>query len=102
MAFRRKLPTSAVAKEFMEATHRAPGARDVALRMKDLDNEGIWSELVFPSLGMWSSSFRTAEALREAIRVSNDWAFESLERFSRGWSPPGRSPRSTSATRCAS
>ena len=27
MAFRRKLPTSAVAKEFMEATHRAPGAR---------------------------------------------------------------------------
>jgi predicted TIM-barrel fold metal-dependent hydrolase len=82
MAFRRKLPTSAVAKEFMEATHRAPGARDVALRMKDLDTEGIWSELVFPSLGMWSSSFRTAEALREAIRVSNDWAFETLERFS--------------------
>jgi len=37
---------------------------------------------VFPSLGMWSSSFRTAEALREAIRVSNDWAFETLERFS--------------------
>ena len=25
MAFRRKLPTSALAKEFMEATHRAPG-----------------------------------------------------------------------------
>jgi predicted TIM-barrel fold metal-dependent hydrolase len=82
MAFRRKLPTSALAKEFMEATHRAPGARDVALRIKDLDSEGIWSELVFPSLGMWSSSFRTAEALREAIRVSNDWAFETLERFS--------------------
>lgn len=82
MAFRRKLPTSATAKEFMEATHRAPGARDVALRMKDLDQEGVWSELVFPSLGMWSSSFRTAEALREAIRVSNDWAFETLEKFS--------------------
>jgi predicted TIM-barrel fold metal-dependent hydrolase len=81
MSFRRKLPTSAV-KDFMEATHRAPGARDVALRMKDLDQEGIWAELVFPSLGMWSSSFRTPEVLREALRVSNDWAFEALEKFS--------------------
>jgi predicted TIM-barrel fold metal-dependent hydrolase len=82
MAFRRKLPTSALAKEFIEATHRAPGARDVSLRMRDLDKEGVWSELVFPSLGMWSSSFRTAEALREAIKVSNDWAFQALEKFS--------------------
>ncbi|MET7770970.1 amidohydrolase family protein [Nocardia sp. NPDC005366] len=79
MAFRRKLPTSA-AQEFMEATNRAPGARDVNLRMKDLDQEGVWSELVFPSLGMWSSSFRTPEVLREAMRVSNDWAFETLEK----------------------
>jgi predicted TIM-barrel fold metal-dependent hydrolase len=81
MSFRRKLPSSA-AQEFLEATHRAPGARDVGLRMKDLDKEGIWAELVFPSLGMWSSSFRTPEVLREALRVSNDWAFESLEKAS--------------------
>jgi len=81
MAFRRKLPSSAV-RAFAEATHRPPGARDVSLRMKDLDQEGIWSEVVFPSLGMWSSSFRTPEALREAIRVSNDWAYETLEKFS--------------------
>lgn len=82
MAFRRKLPTSA-AREFMEATNnRAPGAGDVALRLKDLDQEGVWAEVVFPSLGMWSSSFRTPEALREAIKVSNDWAFETLENFS--------------------
>lgn len=81
MAFRRKLPTGK-AKEFVEATHRAPGARDLALRMNDLDQEGVWSELVFPSLGMWSSSFRTPEALREAMKVSNDWAFESIEEFS--------------------
>lgn len=78
MSFRRKLPTMAVA-EFYEQSNRAPGARDVALRMKDLDNEGIWGELVFPSLGMWSSSFRTPEALREALRVSNDWAKEAIE-----------------------
>jgi predicted TIM-barrel fold metal-dependent hydrolase len=81
MSFRRKLPTGKAA-EFLEATHRAPGARDVALRMKDLDKEGVWAELVFPSLGMWSSSFRTPEVLREALRVSNDWAYEELEKHS--------------------
>ncbi|MFC8436107.1 amidohydrolase family protein [Streptomyces sp. NPDC057253] len=81
MSFRRKMPTAA-AQEFREASNRAPGARDVTLRMKDLDNEGIWGELVFPSLGMWSSSFRTPEALREALRVSNDWAWETIDRAS--------------------
>jgi len=81
MSFRRKLPTGKTA-EFLEATHRAPGARDVALRMKDLDQEGVWAELTFPSLGLWSSSFRTPEVLREALRVSNDWAFETLEKHS--------------------
>lgn len=79
MSFRRKLPTGRN-KEFLEATHRAPGARDIAKRMVDLDQEGIWAELVFPSLGMWSSSFRTPEVLREALRVSNDWAWETIEK----------------------
>lgn len=77
MSFRRKLPTGRNA-EFLEATHRAPGARDVAKRMVDLDNEGIWAELTFPSLGMWSSTFRTPEVLREAVKVSNDWAWEAI------------------------
>jgi predicted TIM-barrel fold metal-dependent hydrolase len=81
MSFRRKLPTG-TQKEFMEASNRAPGARDVPLRMKDLDQEGIWCEVVFPSLGMWSSSFRTPEVLREALRVSNDWAWETIEKGS--------------------
>src|SRR5207302_3968093 len=81
MSFRRKLPTMK-AQEFIEASNRAPGARDIELRMKDLDQEGIWNELVFPSLGMWSSSFRTPEVLREALRVSNDWAHESIMKVS--------------------
>jgi predicted TIM-barrel fold metal-dependent hydrolase len=81
MSFRRKLPTGK-AREFVEASHRAPGARDVPLRMRDLDQEGIWCEVVFPSLGMWSSSFRTPEVLREALRVSNDWGWETLEKGS--------------------
>jgi predicted TIM-barrel fold metal-dependent hydrolase len=81
-AFRRRLPSIAQ-QEFMEATMRAPGAGDVELRMKDLDAEGIWAELVFPSLGMWASSFRTPELLRETARVSNDWSVDTLMRYSR-------------------
>jgi len=76
-SFRRKLP-SAAQQEFYEESSRAPGARNVDLRLKDLDQEGIWGELVFPSLGMWSSSFKTPEVLREALKVSNDWAAETI------------------------
>lgn len=81
MSFRRKLPTGK-ALEFYEASSRAPGAGDITKRIPDLDQEGIWGEVVFPSLGMWSSSFRTPEVLREALRVSNDWAFETIEKYS--------------------
>ncbi|ARE37820.1 amidohydrolase (plasmid) [Rhodococcus sp. BH4] len=76
-AFRRRLPSIAQ-EEFYAAASRAPGAGNVDLRLKDLDEEGIWSELVFPSLGMWASSFRTPEVLRGAMRASNDWAVETL------------------------
>ncbi|GCE44298.1 BarH [Rhodococcus wratislaviensis] len=76
-AFRRRLPSIAQ-EEFYAAANRAPGAGNVELRLKDLDEEGIWSELVFPSLGMWASSFRTPEVLREALRASNDWSVETL------------------------
>lgn len=76
-AFRRRLPSIAE-EEFFEASHRAPGAHDISQRLADLDEEGIWAEVVFPSLGLWSSSFRTPEVLREALRVSNDWTVEEL------------------------
>jgi predicted TIM-barrel fold metal-dependent hydrolase len=75
--FRRKLPSMAQT-EFYEASHRAPGARDIAKRLIDLDEEGVWGEVTFPSLGMWNASFRTREALREAIKVSNDWAHDTI------------------------
>jgi predicted TIM-barrel fold metal-dependent hydrolase len=48
------------------------------MRLADLDEEGIWAEVVYPSLGMWSASFRTPAVLREALRVSNDWAVENI------------------------
>ena len=80
-SFQRKLPSSARA-EFFLASNRAEGSSDVSKRIADLDTEGIWGEVVFPSLGMWNALFRTPEALREAMRVSNDWAAEVIMRES--------------------
>jgi predicted TIM-barrel fold metal-dependent hydrolase len=80
-SFRRKLP-SVSQQEFKAESVRAPGARDATLRLADLDHEGIWAELVFPSLGMWSSSFRMPEVLHEALKVSNDWAVDTIMKVS--------------------
>jgi predicted TIM-barrel fold metal-dependent hydrolase len=79
--FRRRLPNPKL-QEFREASHRPPGAHDAGKRLVDLDDEGIWGEVVFPSLGMWNASFRTREALREAIKVSNDWAHAEIMKAS--------------------
>src|ERR1700760_3434462 len=65
MTFERPLPNPKQV-EFYEASHRPPGARDARARLKDLDGEGIWGELVFPSLGMWNSAFSDPALLREA------------------------------------
>jgi predicted TIM-barrel fold metal-dependent hydrolase len=75
--FRRKLPTSAAA-EFLEESRRAPGMRDPRVRLTDLDHEGVWGEVIFPSLGMWASTFRTPELLAACMRVSNEWALEEI------------------------
>jgi predicted TIM-barrel fold metal-dependent hydrolase len=75
---RRLLPNPARMK-FMEASSRPKGAADVDQRLKDNDEEGIWAELVFPSLGMWNATFKDPVLLREAMRVSNDYAMAEIQ-----------------------
>lgn len=72
-SFRRRLP-SAAQQEFLASSMRAPGAFDLSKRLTDLDLEGVWGEVVFPSLGLWNASFTTRAALDAAIKVSNDWS----------------------------
>ncbi|WP_433632021.1 amidohydrolase family protein [Nocardia sp. CA-120079] len=76
-SFRRKLPSS-VAVEFLEASRKAQGIRDARARLRDLDQEGVWGEVIFPSLGMWASTFRTPELLRACMRASNEWALAEI------------------------
>jgi predicted TIM-barrel fold metal-dependent hydrolase len=75
--FRRKLPSSAMVA-FAELASKPQGVRDARARLGDLDQEGVWGEVIFPSLGMWASSFRTPELLKACMRASNEWALEEI------------------------
>ncbi|HUZ10863.1 MAG TPA: amidohydrolase family protein [Acidimicrobiales bacterium] len=80
-SFRRRLPSIAQ-QEFHRQSNQSEGVRDLAVRLRDLDEEGIWGELVFPSLGMWNASFRDPLLVREAMKVSNDWVRDTIMRAS--------------------
>ena len=58
--------------------HEAAGHPGCEGRLGDLDKEGVWGEVVFPSLGMWGSTFRTPELLKACMRASNEWALEEI------------------------
>ena len=69
-------PKDAEAIGFVEVFTRAPGANDPKLRLADLDDEGIWAEVIYPSLATWAFSIRDPKLVREGVKVLNDWAIE--------------------------
>jgi predicted TIM-barrel fold metal-dependent hydrolase len=71
------------ATSMMEVFLRAPGANDPDLRIKDLDDEGIWGEVIYPSLGIWSFNIKDPETIREGTKVLNDWAIDFQRRSPR-------------------
>jgi len=50
------------------------GARDLELRLADMDRDGVDAELVFPSLGLMLPRIADREGQRTACRIWNDWA----------------------------
>jgi predicted TIM-barrel fold metal-dependent hydrolase len=76
-SFQRKLP-SLRQREFQRASQQTAGIADLDVRLKDLDQEGIWAEVIYPSLGMWNAMFRDPVLVREAMKVSNDWVHDTL------------------------
>ena len=74
--FRRSIPRSSLVDPETGQTmdERAPGSNDPRLRLKDLDQEGIWAELIYPSIGIWASSIRDPQLLAAGTRAINDWA----------------------------
>ncbi|MGE0881570.1 MAG: amidohydrolase family protein [Acidimicrobiia bacterium] len=87
--FRRQLPKLASKKDkdgltIGDLVMRPPGARDLSLRMKDLDDEGIWAEIVFSSLGLWENLIEDRELVRAAARVENEYKAQAIEGMAPG------------------
>ena len=57
---------------------RPPGSWDVQDRLVDLDGEGIWAEIVYPSLGLWTGLIKDPVLYREGVKVANDWLKETF------------------------
>ena len=55
---------------------RMVGGNDGARRLHDLDKEGIWAELIYPSLGVWSYNIKTPEVARLACEALNEFALD--------------------------
>lgn len=63
-------------KEAMEP----PGSKDLDLRMRDLDGEGIWSSIAFASTALWMTAMTNAEAQIACTRAYNDWCNSEVNR----------------------
>jgi predicted TIM-barrel fold metal-dependent hydrolase len=76
--FRRRIPRSSLVdpETGQSMNERAPGSNDPRLRLKDLDQEGIWAELIYPSIGIWASSIKDPKLLLEGTKAINDWAID--------------------------
>ena len=64
-----------------------PGMLNLDLRMADLDQQGIWAEVVFASTGLWMTVIEDRELARECARVYNDWAHAELIKRSERYLP---------------
>jgi predicted TIM-barrel fold metal-dependent hydrolase len=83
-SFRRRLPKIMTKKgagglTITELSARPPGSRDVRARVADLDQEGIWAEVVFPSLGLWQNLLKDPVLVRDAMRAENEWAVSEIQ-----------------------
>ncbi len=63
--------------EMMEAM-RAQGTYDNSKRLADLDDQGVWGEVIFPSLGLWYGEIESTDLADAAAEVLNDWVAEDL------------------------
>lgn len=90
-SFRRQLPpaTKALIKgevrgEEVEGTlfdisHRPAGSRDPQARLVDLDGEGVWGEVIYPSIGIWAHMLTNPDLVRDAFHAVNEWRLSEVQ-----------------------
>ena len=57
---------------------RPPGAFDPTQRLVDLDREGVWGQLAFPSRALWLCGLNDRELYRATAAAYNDWAASEI------------------------
>ncbi|WP_322768205.1 amidohydrolase family protein [Frankia sp. Cr1] len=57
---------------------RPPGAEDPRIRLEDLDEQGVWAEVVFPSRALWTTIMTDRELARECGKAYNDWCLSEV------------------------
>jgi predicted TIM-barrel fold metal-dependent hydrolase len=83
-SFTRKVPKTMTAKSatgetIVEMSHRPPGSRDIKLRLHDLDDEGIWGEVMYQSIGLWCSLIEDPALIAEAAAAENEWLISEIQ-----------------------
>jgi predicted TIM-barrel fold metal-dependent hydrolase len=83
-SFTRSVPKLMTAKgatgeTIAEMSHRPPGSRDVHLRLNDLDEEGVWGEVMYQSIGLWSSLIEDPRLIRDAAHAENEWLVSEIQ-----------------------
>ncbi len=83
-SFRRQLPKiskvkGATGETIGEMSHRPPGAREVSQRLRDLDQEGVWGEVMYASIGLWCSLIEDRALIRDAARAENEWLVSEIQ-----------------------
>ena len=75
-SFRREMPkleTKKVGGKTIGELVTERGATDIESRLRDLDEEGVWAEIVYDSLGLWESMIKDPALLSAANRAQNEW-----------------------------
>jgi predicted TIM-barrel fold metal-dependent hydrolase len=79
-------------KTIRELSRRPAGAGDARLRLVDLDQEGVWAEVTYPSVSFWSREIQDPNLLRMGARILNDWMLDELLRTSPRFVPTAMVP----------
>ena len=83
-SFTRTIPKFAQKKDdgrpnIGEMSYRPPGSRDLQARLADLDEEGIWAEVIYPSLGLWNPLIKDPELVKVACQAENEWVASEIQ-----------------------
>jgi predicted TIM-barrel fold metal-dependent hydrolase len=84
-SFQRRIPTYELKKDkatglsIYVLNMRPPGARDMRARLADLDQEGIWGEVMYGSLSLWETMINDRDLVRLASRAQNDWKRSEIQ-----------------------